>query len=157
MKSLSRSQIVAVGIAVIVVGYFLGQHLFFTSNSNETFDSDTGGQTNESQTMSVTYEDTVVGTGAEATTGKTLTVHYVGTLADGTVFDSSRARNEPFQFTVGEGRVIQGWEQGLIGMKVGGKRRLVIPPELGYGANGSQGIIPPNATLTFEIELLNVE
>lgn len=154
---MNRNQIVAVGIAVIVVAYFLGQHLFFASRSNAALDSAAPGQINESQTMSVTYEDTVVGAGSEATTGKTVTVHYVGMLADGTVFDSSRARNEPFQFTIGTGGVIQGWEQGLLGMKVGGKRRLVIPPELGYGATGAGGVIPPNATLTFEIELLNVE
>lgn len=100
--------------------------------------------------------DLVVGTGAEAATGKKVTVHYTGTLTDGTKFDSSLDRNEPFSFTIGEGRVIQGWEQGLPGMKVGGKRKLVIPPSLGYGDQAA-GSIPPSSVLIFEIELLNVE
>ncbi len=101
-------------------------------------------------------EDTLVGTSTEeAKMGDTVTVHYVGTLADGTKFDSSIDRGEPFSFTIGAGQVIQGWEQGLLGMRVGGKRVLTIPPELGYGAQ-TVGPIPANATLKFEIELLNV-
>lgn len=101
-------------------------------------------------------EDTLVGTSTEeAKVGDTVTVHYVGTLADGTKFDSSIDRGEPFSFTIGAGQVIQGWEQGLLGMKVGGKRVLTVPPELGYGAQ-TVGPIPANATLKFEIELLKV-
>lgn len=100
--------------------------------------------------------DLTVGTGAEAVTGKNVTVHYTGTLTNGTKFDSSLDRGEPFSFVVGEGRVIQGWEQGVQGMKVGGKRKLVIPPELGY-KDQAAGSIPPNSTLVFEIELLKVE
>lgn len=99
-------------------------------------------------------EDLIVGTGASAEAGKELVVHYVGRLADGTQFDSSRARGEPLDFPLGAGHMIAGWEQGLPGMKVGGKRRLTIPPELAYGAQGLGGVIPPNATLVFEVELL---
>ena len=107
--------------------------------------------------------DVTVGTGAEATKGKTVRVHYTGWLystsaADnrGTKFDSSKDRNEPFDFTLGAGEVIQGWDEGVAGMKVGGTRILTIPPTLGYGAQGAGGVIPPNATLLFEVELLDV-
>lgn len=101
--------------------------------------------------------DVVVGTGAEAVAGKTVSVHYVGTLTDGKKFDSSRDRGTPFSFLLGSGQVIKGWDEGVAGMKVGGKRTLVIPPELGYGAAGAPGAIPGNATLNFEVELLGVE
>jgi rhodanese-related sulfurtransferase len=101
-------------------------------------------------------KDIVVGTGEEAVPGATVTVHYTGWLADGTKFDSSLDRGEPFSFPLGASRVIRGWDQGVEGMRVGGKRELVIPPELGYGARGAGGVIPPNATLRFEVELLAV-
>jgi FKBP-type peptidyl-prolyl cis-trans isomerase len=97
-----------------------------------------------------------VGTGAEAVAGKKISVNYVGTLADGTKFDSSYDRNQPFEFTLGAGQVIAGWDQGVAGMKVGGKRKLVIPPSLGYGSQAN-GSIPANSTLTFEVELLAVK
>lgn len=100
-------------------------------------------------------EDIVVGTGAEAVAGTNVTVHYTGWLTDGTEFDSSIGR-EPFQFALGAGQVIPGWDQGVAGMKVGGQRRLTIPPDLGYGAAGAGGVIPPNATLVFEVELISV-
>ena len=100
--------------------------------------------------------DEVVGTGAEAKTGDAVSVHYVGTLTNGTEFDSSRKRNQPFKFTLGQGRVIKGWDQGVVGMKVGGKRKLTIPPSLGYGARGAPPVIPPNSTLVFEIELVSI-
>ena len=103
-------------------------------------------------------EDLVVGTGAEAVAGKLISVHYTGTLTDGTKFDSSVDRGAPFEFTLGTGQVIQGWDQGFAGMKVGGKRRLTIPSSLGYGDAGTPGgPIPPKATLIFEVELLEVK
>jgi FKBP-type peptidyl-prolyl cis-trans isomerase len=101
--------------------------------------------------------DLEAGTGATAEAGKTITVHYTGTLADGTKFDSSLDRGQPFSFVLGAGEVIPGWEQGVAGMKVGGQRRLVIPPDLAYGEAGFPPDIPPNAELTFEIELLDVQ
>ncbi|MFO0695222.1 MAG: FKBP-type peptidyl-prolyl cis-trans isomerase [Polyangiales bacterium] len=100
--------------------------------------------------------DLVVGTGAEAVAGKQVTVHYTGTLTDGKKFDSSLDRNRPFVFALGKGQVIRGWDEGVAGMKVGGKRKLVIPPEMGYGARGFPPVIPPNSTLVFEVELLGV-
>lgn len=102
------------------------------------------------------YVDEVVGTGAEATQGSTVSVHYTGTLTDGTKFDSSRDRNRPFSFTIGEGGVIKGWEEGVAGMKVGGKRKLTIPADQAYGERQT-GPIPPNSTLMFDIELLGVQ
>jgi FKBP-type peptidyl-prolyl cis-trans isomerase len=104
----------------------------------------------------VDMTDSVVGKGAEAVNGKAVTVHYTGTLKDGTKFDSSVDRKEPFTFTLGAGQVIKGWEQGILGMKVGGKRKLTIPPELAYGAN-AVGAIPANSTLIFDVELLEVK
>ena len=102
--------------------------------------------------------DEVVGTGAEAVDGKTLSMSYTGTLADGTVFDSTaKDGGTPFSFTLGAGQVIKGWDQGIVGMKVGGTRKLVIPPALGYGAQGAGSTIPPNATLTFVVQLLGVK
>jgi len=103
------------------------------------------------------YTDDQLGTGTEAQAGKTVSVHYTGWLLDGTKFDSSRDRNQPFSFPLGRGQVIKGWDEGVAGMKVGGKRTLVIPPDLGYGARGAGGVIPPNAALKFEVELLDVK
>jgi FKBP-type peptidyl-prolyl cis-trans isomerase FkpA len=107
------------------------------------------------------YEDTVVGDGATAASGQHVTVHYTGWLyqdgAAGRKFDSSKDRGQPFEFSLGAGMVIRGWDEGVAGMRVGGARRLVIPAELGYGARGAGGVIPPNATLLFEVELLGVE
>ncbi len=102
-------------------------------------------------------EDSIIGTGATATTGQIVKVHYTGMFPDGRVFDSSLPRGEAFEFPLGAGHVIKGWDEGVAGMKVGGKRKLTIPPHLGYGARGAGGVIPPNATLVFEVELLGVE
>ncbi len=113
--------------------------------------------TNETQNMDgLKIEEITVGTGDVAVAGKEVTVNYSGTLTNGTKFDSSYDRNEPFTFNLGAGQVIRGWDEGVEGMKVGGKRKLTIPPELGYGAAGAGGVIPPNATLVFEVELLKV-
>ena len=100
--------------------------------------------------------DVQIGTGREAVANTNVTVHYDGRLEDGKEFDSSRRRDQPFQFRLGAGQVIKGWDEGLVGMKEGGKRQLVIPPELGYGQQGAGGVIPPNATLVFDVELLRV-
>ena len=102
------------------------------------------------------YDDLVVGDGAEAQAGQRVSVHYTGWLTDGSKFDSSVDRNDPFQFALGKGMVIRGWDEGVQGMKVGGKRKLTIPPQLGYGAQGAGGVIPPNATLVFDVELLEI-
>ena len=111
----------------------------------------------QTQNSQLKIEDLVVGTGAEAVSGKEVTVHYTGTLTDGKKFDSSVDQGQPFKFTLGAGQVIAGWDQGFAGMKVGGKRKLTIPPELGYGSRGAGATIPPNATLIFEVELLDVK
>ena len=114
-----------------------------------------------SQTASgLQYEDTQVGSGASPARGQTCVMHYTGWLwvngAKGAKFDSSVDRGKPFEFPLGQGRVIKGWDEGVATMKIGGKRTLLIPPELGYGARGAGGVIPPNATLLFEVELLGV-
>jgi len=104
----------------------------------------------------LTIEELVVGSGAAAASGQKVSVHYTGWLTSGAKFDSSKDRGDPFIFPLGKGQVIKGWDEGVQGMKVGGKRKLTIPPALGYGARGAGGVIPPNATLVFEVELLAV-
>lgn len=102
------------------------------------------------------YEDLAVGEGELAAAGQTVLVHYTGWLTNGTKFDSSLDRSDPFSFPLGAGRVIRGWDEGVQGMKVGGRRKLTIPPQLGYGSAGAGGVIPSNATLVFEVELLEI-
>lgn len=115
--------------------------------------------TNEMQTLKsgLKYIDMIDGTGVSPETGKNVTVHYTGYLTSGKKFDSSVDRNRPFTFVIGYGQVIKGWDEGVAGMKVGGKRKLIIPAELGYGTRGAGGIIPPNAELIFDVELLGVQ
>lgn len=115
----------------------------------------TGGASQEVTDLKI--EELQVGNGAEATAGKVVSVHYTGWLTDGRKFDSSVDRGEPFEFPLGAGQVIQGWDKGVAGMKVGGKRKLTIPPHLGYGERGAGNVIPPNATLVFDVELLGVK
>jgi peptidylprolyl isomerase len=102
------------------------------------------------------YTDEIVGTGAQPQRGDTVTVHYTGWLTDGSKFDSSHDHGSPFEFQIGIGQVIKGWDEGVMSMKVGGKRKLTIPASLGYGSRGAGGVIPPNATLIFDVELLGV-
>ncbi|MEG4172371.1 MULTISPECIES: FKBP-type peptidyl-prolyl cis-trans isomerase [unclassified Microcoleus] len=117
-----------------------------TDNTEKTVTTDSG----------LKYVELTEGKGATPKTGQTVVVHYTGTLEDGTKFDSSRDRNSPFQFKIGVGQVIKGWDEGVGTMKVGDRRKLIIPPELGYGARGAGGVIPPNATLIFDVELLRI-
>jgi FKBP-type peptidyl-prolyl cis-trans isomerase len=151
MKTLSKNEWIAVIVSVFVVGFFFifGQTLMSLFIHNPSSEMNT-------QQPQLTAEDTIVGTGDVAVSGSRITVNYVGHFIDGTVFDSSVSRNEPFQFVLGAGQVIQGWDKGIAGMRVGGKRILTIPPEMGYGSK-DYGPIKGNSTLVFEVELLKVE
>ena len=148
---------IAVALAVVIAIWFL----FFGSSFLSVFSSDTAQETVAETGLPTTNEqqfmitDTEVGTGAEAVAGATVSVAYVGRLENGQVFDASENHGGPYTFVLGQGAVIQGWDQGLLGMKVGGKRTLVIPPELGYGAQ-AVGPIPANSTLIFDVELTDV-
>ena len=135
---------------VVVVG------IVYSYSQNQKNTTVSQGETTMEPTE-LKIEDLTLGSGAEAVNGKTVTVNYSGTLTNGTKFDSSYDRDTPFSFTLGAGEVIKGWDLGVAGMKIGGKRRLTIPSDLGYGARGAGGDIPPNATLVFEVELLGVE
>lgn len=144
-----ESQSAAVADAVVVEGKG-------AKNDEAWKEALTSAADNKGNLQKLVIEDIKVGTGDEVKSGDTVSVHYVGKLQSGEEFDSSKKRGVPFEFTVGEGRVIAGWEQGLVGMKVGGERILVIPPELGYGSR-AMGPIPPNSTLVFSIELISVK
>lgn len=125
--------------------------------SAETNNMDAQNADNTTTTPSgLKYIDLEVGTGAEPQKGQAVVVHYTGTLEDGSKFDSSRDRGQPFSFKIGIGQVIKGWDEGVATMKVGGRRQLIIPPELGYGSRGAGGVIPPNATLIFDVELIRI-
>ena len=149
MKKLSRNEWIAVVIGIFVVGFFFifGQSLLSFFNSNTS---------SEAQNSRLMKQDIVVGVGETAETGNMVVVHYTGKFVDGTVFDSSVSRNEPFQFVLGSGQVIKGWDEGIAGMRVGGKRILSVPPDLGYGLQ-DYGPIPGGSTLIFEVELLKVD
>lgn len=150
MKNLSINQSIAVFVGLGLLAYLL-----FSGPIMSFFSPSTPGSGSE-QVSGVQIKDTVVGEGAEAASGDKVTVHYVGTLTDGKVFDSSIDRNTPFIFTLGAGQVIRGWDEGLVGMRVGGKRTLTISPDYAYGQEGV-GPIPPNSVIIFEVDLLNVE
>ncbi len=153
MKKMSVNQWIAVGAGAGLVGFlFYGQGIlsFLGFGSSEPASND------NIPTSGVEVRDIVVGSGAEAQAGDRLTVHYVGILSDGRVFDSSLDRNTPFIFTLGTGSVIRGWDEGIVGMKVGGRRQLFIAPDYAYGPNAA-GTIPANSALIFEVELLDVE
>jgi FKBP-type peptidyl-prolyl cis-trans isomerase len=139
-------------VVLVAIGYFAITAL---QNKNNASSSSSGQATTTSSGLQVI--DEVVGSGQEAKTGDTVSVNYTGWLADGTKFDSSYDRNQTFDFTLGAGNVIKGWDEGVVGMKVGGKRKLIIPPDLAYGATGYAPVIPANATLTFEIELVAIK
>lgn len=145
--------------ALIIVG--IGVFVFYphTDQNKESNNNPVQNQM-ETQTLAdgLQITDEIIGTGAEAAAGNMVSVNYVGTLSNGTKFDSSYDRGQPFSFTLGAGQVIKGWDEGVAGMKVGGKRKLIIPPSLAYGETGAgNGVIPPNATLTFEVELLEIQ
>ena len=169
MACMNNSERGFIGTTVVMIGVLLIIWLGIWWYMNTVDNTPTGPVPEESAAVPATggsvpvtleggliIEDTQVGAGDEAKPGMTLSMHYTGTLDDGTVFDSSRTRNQPFEFTLGSGQVIQGWEKGIAGMKVGGERKLTIPPAMGYGSN-SAGSIPPNSTLHFEVELLGVK
>jgi FKBP-type peptidyl-prolyl cis-trans isomerase FkpA len=178
MNKLSNSQWVAIGVVVCVMLVLIFYTPLFRTAPNPvdslvtdsmpqgtmqdtTQPAGSGGMMSGPQGLQM--NDVVVGTGAEAAAGKTVTVNYTGTFADGTVFDSSVPRGQPFVFVLGQGRVIKGWDEGLVGMKVGGKRTLVIPADMAYGAQGirdpatGQYVIPPESVLYFDVELVNVQ
>ncbi|MBI4132310.1 MAG: FKBP-type peptidyl-prolyl cis-trans isomerase [Candidatus Sungbacteria bacterium] len=152
-----KSVLAALAAAVIIA--IAGAYYFFDYR-NKTAEVDRPGQNATAQEKSMDQdlkiETLKEGTGAGAKSGDTLAVHYTGTLDDGRKFDSSLDRGAPFSFRLGDGMVIRGWDQGLLGMKIGEKRRLTIPPELGYGSAGAGDVIPPNATLIFEVEMLGI-
>ncbi len=141
MKSLYLSSLIAMGVLTLALG--VGGSM---AENNQEVTTPSG----------LKYVDQVVGTGEMAVAGKTANVHYTGWLENGKKFDSSVDRGQPFSFPLGAGRVIKGWDEGVQGMKVGGKRKLTIPSDLGYGSRGAGGVIPPNATLVFDVELLGV-
>ncbi|MEK7109281.1 MAG: FKBP-type peptidyl-prolyl cis-trans isomerase [Patescibacteria group bacterium] len=146
---MSKQQIqtgIAVVVALVVVGFFIGGNFFSSAMPQQSADTPAG----------VVVQDQIIGQGAEARAGDTVVVNYTGKLQDGTVFDTTVGRGPLRPFILGAGQVIPGWDQGLVGMKAGGTRTLIIPPEMAYGAQGI-GPIPPNATLTFEVELLSVK
>ena len=162
MRTLTKTEWIAV-VIVLVVAVLVFVPRFFTQKQaqiNQDININTDNKMDQNTTSNeagLVVKDVVVGTGAEAKVGNMVSVNYTGKFADGKIFDSSIPRGKPIEFTLGIGQVIKGWDQGVSGMKVGGKRTLVIPPNLGYGAEGYPGAIPGNATLYFEVELVGVK
>jgi FKBP-type peptidyl-prolyl cis-trans isomerase len=159
MKTLSKKEWIAVAAAVVFVGYTLFggniMSLFQTNSMNQNSEAAVVSSNSSNSSSQVVVNDISIGNGATIKKGQLVSAHYILSLSDGTVVQNSKDYGQPFQFTFGAGEVIPGWEQGLAGMKVGGVRTIIIPPELGYGANQA-GPIPPNSTLIFTIELLDV-
>jgi len=151
-KNILKAGVFLLALIILVVFYLASGNINDTSEENENQNAGLEGGVDE-----LKIEDILEGVGSEVKNGDTISVHYTGTLIDGTKFDSSLDRNEPFSFTLGEGAVIPGWDKGILGMKTGGKRRLIIPPQLAYGEEGAGSDIPPNSTLIFEVELLDIE
>jgi hypothetical protein len=158
LMKLTFALIFIILIAILAVAYGCGksENSSAPSSGNPSAPAKVNGQPTTTAS-GLQYWDNVVGTGATATPGSMVRVHYSGFLTTGAKFDSSRDRGEPFSFPLGAGQVIKGWDEGVAGMKVGGQRQLRIPPNLGYGAAGAGGAIPPNATLIFDVELLGVD
>jgi len=154
MRACLRAPILALSVA-------LAGAILLTAGAKTPAAAQTSGSKMTTTASGLKIEDTKVGTGATPKSGQTCVMHYTGWLyvdgAKGQKFDSSVDRREPFEFQIGRGMVIKGWDEGVASMKVGGKRTLIIPPELGYGARGAGGVIPPNATLIFDVELLGVK
>lgn len=147
-------------VGVVILAIIVGLWVFLKQAPTESLVAESPAPLDNIQmqdTVELKTEDSVVGTGTEAKSGNEVSVHYVGTLLDGTKFDSSRDRGEPFAFNLGAGEVIKGWDLGVVGMKVGGKRKLTIPGSLAYGEYGAPPSIGPNETLVFEVELLEVK
>lgn len=164
MQPITEEQKIQIGIGVTVLAVIAACYFLFIApradhpGRSQASPTPSATATTSTKSQGVTQmkiDDTVVGTGEAVKNGDTVSVHYTGKLTDGTKFDSSLDRNEPFSFVVGGGQVIKGWDEGLVGMQVGGKRTLTIPSDKGYGPRGS-GPIPPNATLVFDIELLKI-
>jgi FKBP-type peptidyl-prolyl cis-trans isomerase FkpA len=165
-KTRRRNLILILGIPALLIviggGYIIDRFVYQPKTEVQATTAVEGPPPIDSSIQTVTsasglqYQDIVVGSGAEAQPGATVSVHYTGWLTDGTKFDSSVDRNKPIEFVLGTGHVIQGWDEGLTGMKVGGQRRLTVPPELGYAEKGYPPVIPPNATLIFDVELVDV-
>jgi FKBP-type peptidyl-prolyl cis-trans isomerase len=153
---MKKHHAIGIGGVVLLIIVILGVVLLLNQPAKAPAASKSQTSSNQGVTK-LESTDEVVGTGAEAVAGKQVTVNYVGTLTNGTTFDSSYSRNQPFTFTLGAGQVIKGWDQGVVGMKVGGKRKLVIPADLAYGSQSPSAAIPPNSTLVFEIELVSVQ
>jgi len=163
MKSVKKREWIAIVVALVGIAIlFFGNTIweFITGKSNDSLNQITTEEqsqmTNISKTEGIEIYDEKIGDGAEAVTGKTISAHYIGTLADGKQFDSSLGRGQAFEFKLGAGQVIKGWDIGIEGMKVGGVRKLIISPEYGYGAQAI-GPIPANSTLTFQVQLVDVK